>query len=347
MAAGLLVRFRPNGPWRAGPDSGRRDRVDLIYHSDSLYSAVTSAMGRLGMLDEWIAATAANESGNSGVRFSSCYPSHKGTLFIVPPQSHWPPPESAKVRFKRARFVPLKLVRDLLSDKPIEEDHWHADGESECLIPLERRYTGGPMRKAMRTSAAVDRLDCGRVEPHATACLEFAPDAGLWMVVAFSGDDAKARWSGPVQGALRLLADSGFGGERSRGWGRTEMPEFTEGDLPGMLWKARQETEAVEDAPPQEQAYWLLSAYIPAESDTVDWKRGSYGTFERSGRIESATSWGGGLKLTSPMVTEGSVLFADSEPRGVAKNVAPAGCPHPVFRAGFALTIPIPWRRAL
>src|SRR2546422_5284904 len=30
--------------WRIGPDSGARDGTDPIYHSDTLYSAVTGAM---------------------------------------------------------------------------------------------------------------------------------------------------------------------------------------------------------------------------------------------------------------------------------------------------------------
>ena len=49
MNPGLVVKLRPAGPWRIGPDSGARNRVDVIYHSDSLYSAVTSAMSRLGV----------------------------------------------------------------------------------------------------------------------------------------------------------------------------------------------------------------------------------------------------------------------------------------------------------
>ncbi len=43
MPAGLLIRLRPTGPWRIGPDSGDRDRVERIYHSDTLYSAVSRA----------------------------------------------------------------------------------------------------------------------------------------------------------------------------------------------------------------------------------------------------------------------------------------------------------------
>ncbi len=58
MNPGLIVKLRPTGPWRIGPDSGARNRVDAIYHSDSLYSAVAQAMSRLGALEEWLDATA-------------------------------------------------------------------------------------------------------------------------------------------------------------------------------------------------------------------------------------------------------------------------------------------------
>ena len=41
------------------------------------------------------------------------------------------------------------------------------------------------------------------------------------------------------------------------------------------------------------------------------------------------------------MVTEGSVLVAGDVIRGAAPDVAPDGFAHPVFRAGFALSIPL------
>jgi hypothetical protein len=89
----------------------------------------------------------------------------------------------------------------------------------------------------------------------------------------------------------------------------------------------------------------LLSLYTPAESDAVDWKRGNYATVLRSGRVESAARWGEAKQPTT-MISEGSVLLASSEIRGTASNVAPEGFPHPVYRAGFAVTVPIPWRVA-
>ena len=108
MPAGLLIRLRPTGPWRIGPDSGDRDRVERIYHSDTLYSAVSSAMARLGMLEEWLDATA--RAPEPAVRFSSCFPFHGDTLYVMPPRNLWPPPASSKVRWKGARFVPLSVV---------------------------------------------------------------------------------------------------------------------------------------------------------------------------------------------------------------------------------------------
>jgi CRISPR type III-A-associated RAMP protein Csm4 len=155
----------------------------------------------------------------------------------------------------------------------------------------------------------------------------------LWTVAEFAEDTARDRWTGPLTAAFRLLADSGMGGERSRGWGRSEMPEITAGELPGLLLKQpKSETES---------GYWLLSLFHPATTDVVDWQQGDYELTTRGGRVESQAGWGDGKKLTR-MVTEGSVIVASATPRGSVADVAPDGFAHPVYRAGFALAISIP-----
>ena len=246
MNPGLVVKLRPAGPWRIGPDSGARNRVDAIYHSDSLYSAVTLAMARLGSLEEWLEATARN--GRPAVSFSSCFPFQEDIGFMIPPRTLWPPTSpallSARVRWKSARFVPLGIVHSLVSGQKLDETRWSVDGPSECLVPAG---SPGPFRTALRWSAAVDRLT-GSTERHSMACLEFRPGAGLWSVVSFAGDPARERWLDPVKAAFRLLADTGFGGERSRGWGRSEPPEFIEGTLPDMIL-----AESPAPAPPIEE----------------------------------------------------------------------------------------------
>lgn len=313
----MIVRLHPTGPWRIGPDSGDRDRVDRVYHSDSLYSAVSNAMARLGMLEEWLDATA--RASDPAVKFSSCFPFHGETMFVVPPRSLWPPPPSAKVRWKGAQFVPLSVVEELVNGRAIAEENWIVDGASECLIP---QGASGPFRVAVRSSAAVDRHG-GGVEPHSSACLEFAPNSGMWLMAAIGED----RWKEPVMAALRLLADSGFGGERSRGWGRAEV-SFRDQDSP------------IASATEGPVAWWMLSLFHPSSEDAVDWNRGNYALTTRSGRVESF----GEAKKATRMVAEGSVIIAASPPRGAATDVAPDNCEHPVYRAGFAVAVAIPWR---
>jgi CRISPR type III-A-associated RAMP protein Csm4 len=382
MNPGLVVKLRPAGPWRIGPDSGARNRVDVIYHSDSLYSAITSAMALMGGLDAWLDATA--RSAEPAVCFSSCFPFLDDIGFIVPPRTIWPPSSpalmSARVRWKSARFVPLGIVQAILSGQTLGPDDWSVDGPSECLVPAGRL---GPFRTSVRWAAGVDRLT-GASDRHSTACMEFRPGAGLWLAVSFADDAARDRWQDPIKAAFRLLADTGFGGERSRGWGRSETPEFLEGALPQMILAGAGEqtgavgqgpgvgetpepaTEVPAEAPapdkePTEgdanvlaegpspdprppspdQSHWLLSLFAPGASDTVNWERGDYALLARGGRIESPAG-SGDLKKQLQMVAEGSVLVASNNPRGAAPDVAPDGFAHPVFRCGFALSIPLP-----
>ena len=159
--------------------------------------------------------------------------------FVVPPRTIWPPTSpqamSARVRWKSARFIPLSVVESILSGKKLNENQWSVDGASGCLVPAGK---AGPFRTSVRWNAAVDRLS-GSCERHATACIEFREGCGLWTVAGFHDEAARDEWQERVKAAFRLLADTGFGGERSRGWGRSETPEFVEGTLPGLIIEYR------------------------------------------------------------------------------------------------------------
>jgi CRISPR type III-A-associated RAMP protein Csm4 len=250
-----------------------------------------------------------------------------------------------KVRWKGARFVPLAVVEALVAGRSIEEDRWAVDVESECLVPSsDAGHPAGPFRVAMRSSAAVDRLTGASVAAHSAACLELRDGAGFWAAVAFGDADAEAKWAEPVKAALRLLADSGMGGERSRGWGHSRMPLFSGGTFPELLVRPEPQTPIPvegEPAPPIETAYWLLSLFSPAAEDLIDWDSGNYVFLARGGRVDSPAGIGAQKKVLR-MVAEGSVLFSAAAPRGTARDVAPDGFPHPVYRSGLAFCIPIP-----
>ena len=338
MQPAFLVRFPAAGPWRIGPDSGARDRVESLLHSDALYSAICAAMGQLGLLEGWLDAIFRRPEGPA-LRLSSCFPFQDDTHYVVPPRSLWPPAPSGKIRWKGARFVPLQVVEALLAGRHPGEDRWRVDGPSRCLVPAERDE--GPFRTATRSSAAVDRLS-GNVEAHRTTCLEFSSGAGMWALGLWADESAKEQWDASARAALRLLADSGFGGRRSLGWGRSLEPEFRDGALPGLIFDSAPGLQAGSDAEPPaapETAYWMLSLFNPGESDTVDCGRGSYSLLTRGGYAAP-----GGVKKLSRMVAEGSVIFAGAPTAGAAQDAAPEGAGHPVYRAGFAFALPMPWR---
>jgi CRISPR type III-A-associated RAMP protein Csm4 len=199
-------------------------------------------MQQLGLLDEWIEATARAEA--PAVVFSSLFPFQTDILFAVPPATLWPPPANlltsptptflTKIRWKAARFVPLNVIDLLLTGQPLLAEQWLPDPESGCLLRRDRP-SSSPFRFVLRSGAAVDRLTNTGGDVNAAACVEFEQNAGLWTVARFLDNAAEATWSGRIQAAFRLLADSGFGGGRSRGWGQTQGVEFTTGSWPGLL----------------------------------------------------------------------------------------------------------------
>jgi CRISPR type III-A-associated RAMP protein Csm4 len=345
MPSALLIRLRPSGPWRSGPGEGARDRVDSLYRSDRLYSAVCHSLDRLGQLEQWLEASAG--SAQPAAVLSSLFPFQGDTLFAPPPETVWPPAPSSlrspspvfltRVRWRAAKFVPLAVIEALLTGAPVHADQWIADADSGCLLRRDRPQSS-PFRHAVRSHAAVDRISGASFESQRLACVEFEPGAGLWGVVVFTSREAAARWRAPLESAFRLLGDSGFGGHRSSGWGQAPDPEMIAGDFPALLLPrlARLSTSNGHLSP----LHWLLSLYSPGAADDVDWTEGKYSLLVRGGRVESRAG-SGALKKPARMVSEGSVLSA-SRILGRAVNVAPDDFPHPVYRAGFALALQLP-----
>lgn len=352
MQPALLVRLQPIGAWRYGPGDGACDRVDTVFRSDRLYSAITLAMEQLGHLEDWLEATARDS--DPAITFSSLFPYLGDTLFAVPPYTLWPPPPSlvssqspvllTKIRWKAARFVPLTVIESLITNQAILAEQWIPDPESGCLLKRDRP-TSSPFRFAKRGGVAVDRIT-NRVAPLETlACVEFERGSGLWTVIRYRHAAARSEWGERIKAVFRLLADSGFGGRRTIGWGKAEPVSFQEGDWPGLLFPTieRLSTSGGRSSTPNGEAslYWLLSVYSPSPADRIDWGGGDYKLTVRGGRIESR--FGSGVeKKSARLVSEGSVLAAQAEPIGAAVDVAPNGFAHPVYRSGAAVAVRLP-----
>jgi CRISPR type III-A-associated RAMP protein Csm4 len=347
MQPAVLIRLRPAGPWRFGPDDGGKDRLDASYRSDRLYSALTIAARQFGWLEDWLEATA--NAPKPAVAFSSLFPYQGDTLFAPPPATVWPPPAAqvttpskaflSKIRWNAARFVPLSVIETLLAGETILADQWIPDAESGCLLRRDRP-SASPFRTVNRRSAAVDRFTGAAVHIDSAACVEFEAGSGLWTAARYSSAEAHAAWDGRVRAAFRLLADSGFGGRRSSGWGQAAAPEFRQGTWPALLMpKLARARNGNGDG--EKPLHWLLSVYSPSAADTVDWSGGDYRLAIRCGRIESAGARSAEKKSVR-MIAEGSVLSSESELVGAAVNVAPDGFPHAVYRSGLAVALKLP-----
>jgi hypothetical protein len=301
-------------------------------------------MRQLGLLDEWLDATA-RAGGAPAVAFSSLFPFSSDALFAPPPATLWPPPAAqvtapspvflTKLRWNAARLVPVSLVETILLGQSVLADQWLPDAQTGCLLRRDRP-NAAPFRLTTRTAAAVDRASNAAVQAHATACVEFEPGAGLWGIVRFLDDAARDRWQARIKGAFGLLADTGFGGRRSSGWGQTQAPDFQTGTWPGVLMPKlarRLQTDSYEAT-----GHWLLSLYSPNQSDTVDWSAGDYSLAVRGGFVFT----NGHAKKLVRLVTEGSVLASFHNPVGAAVDTAPDGAPHPAYRAGFAIALRLP-----
>ena len=352
MRSALLIRLRPAGPWRYGPGDGAPDRVDTLYRSDRLFSALTLALQRLGYMNEWLEATV--RTAEPAASFCSLFPFQGDTLFAIPPATLWPPPSAqvtapnavflSKIRWKSARFVPLNVIDALATGAGILADQWLPDPESGCLLRRDRPATS-PFRVLQRSYVGVDRLAHSVNSLVTSGCIEFEPGAGLWTVIRYRDAAAEAAWNARVQAAFRLLADTGFGGRRTSGWGQAHSPEFQRGAWPSLLFpklgRLNGNGSSAANGGRQSSRFWLLSLYSPSQADQVDWATGEYQITTRSGRVESGFK-SGAEKKTVRMVAEGSVLFAASEPFGAAVDVAPEGFEHPVYRSGLALALELP-----
>jgi CRISPR type III-A-associated RAMP protein Csm4 len=345
MQPAVLIRLRPLGPWRSGPGEGGRDQADPCFGSDRLFSAVTLAMQQLGTLGDWLEATVRRVDGPA-VAFTSLFPFGSDGLFAPPPATLWPPPPGqvttpspvflSKLRWKAARFVPVTLVETILLGQNVLADQWLPDAQTGCLLRRDRPSLS-PFRFASRTAGAVDRATQSAVQIHTSACVEFESGAGLWTMARFANAGAEEQWGERVRSAFRLLADTGFGGKRSSGWGQTQAPEFQAGSWPGVLMPklARRLQSNSGEAT---DTHWLLSLYSPSPADAVDWSGGDYSLAVRGGFVHGT----GESKKLVRLVTEGSVLAATQELAGAAVDVAPESAAHPVYRSGFALALRLP-----
>jgi CRISPR-associated protein Csm4 len=238
--------------------------------------------------------------------------------------------------FKRIRFISERVFAALLRGDSLTfrvgdcingEAAWVTAEEKQHLQTWADDATGDVVlwKNAVVPRVTLDRISSASEIWHfGEMC--FAHDTGLWLAVAFNadhGDELRRRFTA----CLRLLGDTGLGGERGAGHGL-----FTVGE-PQEL--------ALAEAPAASH-FVTLAPVCPrdaAEATRLADEGSTYELLTRRGWVTSPE--GSHLRRkTVRMFAEGSVLAGRQVRAGRLADVTPeAFVSHRVFRYGYAFPV--------
>jgi CRISPR-associated protein Csm4 len=152
----------------------------------------------------------------------------------------------------------------------------------------------------------------------------FRQGCGFYLLVDDKGPDGAAHRC-YLESALHTLGELGLGGRRSVGLGQFDIGPAQEVSPP---------------AASVPEAHLLMSLYHPARDEVGGGilKGARYELIVRRGWIFSPDD-ASQRRRSVRMLAEGALL--PWAPTGDMLNAAPLGFPHPVYRSGIALTLPV------
>ncbi|MCU7517953.1 MAG: type III-A CRISPR-associated RAMP protein Csm4 [Ignavibacteria bacterium] len=291
-----------------------------LIHSDTLFSAICCTAAML-YGNEF--TTELLKEGN--FILSSAFPFFRESLLLPRPLNFLPEISqerySLRKAFKKTRFIPLRMVEDILNGNLEITGINENDLTNQCLLPCS---PGTCSRKFYVRSeiprVTIDRIDNSPSIYHFTE-LRFDSEAGLYFFA-----EVKKALQEKFLASLRLLGDEGIGGDRTAGKG---------------LFSIETETILL-NLPQKPEAFLLISTYLPASEELKDFlpERSFYEIKARGGWISNSSY----KRRTFRMFTEGSVLSFRNKnyPKGQVLN---AYCnleeAYQVFRNAQAFVLPI------
>ena len=251
---------------------------------------------------------------------TSTFPFAKDVYFFPKPLMLSTPSKKSK----RVRFVSQSLFQNIVSGTPPEfNENQLVNGEEVWMTPEEREQleTSDDDDFTIWTTNTRPRVTLGSrnsgSEIWHVQTVQFNTDCGLWFAAQFDSDETKHK----IETLLRVLGDTGIGGERNAGYGTFDFTETTL-EIPTPETGSQFVTLAPICPKSPEQLTRLLTGNIAYTLNPLTGWVSSTGTASRRKQVN--------------MFAEGSVLHASDTHIGRLVDLRPDNWEHPVYRYGYA-----------
>ena len=251
---------------------------------------------------------------------TSTFPFAKDVYFFPKPLMLSTPSKKSK----RVRFVSQSLFQNIVSGNPPEfNENQLVNGEEVWMTPEEREQleTSDGDDFTIWTTNTRPRVTLGSrnsgSEIWHVQTVQFNTDCGLWFAAQFDSDETKHK----IETLLRVLGDTGIGGERNAGYGTFDFTETTL-EIPTPETGSQFVTLAPICPKSPEQLTRLLTGNIAYTLNPLTGWVSSTGTASRRKQVN--------------MFAEGSVLHASDTHIGRLVDLRPDNWEHPVYRYGYA-----------
>lgn len=344
MLKAFKLRFTT--PLHFGRGREELDKSELIYHSDSLRSALFSI--GLQLFEEW----EQKEIFFDGFRISSCFPYAKDELFLPKPvmkkELNIVNVDNDKVSkvIKRIDFLERSIFENYLTK---EEDITDIDFEnitpdgificrdketyifSENGVKIKKPFFKTEIQQ--RVQIPLPGTNDQNSRPFNIDRIFFEKDCGLYFIAEFKDEMIEQQ----VSTALKILGANGIGTDRTVGNGLFEFDE---------------EKDVISDfkinTSFNNSAYISLGLFLPSQEDhkEIDFTRSSWNLIKRGGYMggSSFEKFARLRKRSVYMFAEGSILKSNIELKGKVEDLKPNWNDnemHSVWRDGQCIMLKI------
>ncbi len=225
-------------------------------------------------------------------------------------------------KLKKVRYLSERRFRQIVDDEPIAFDADDLINDGQLWIHGEDNCPHTVWKTEKRPRVTLDRQSSASEIWHLGG-VKFNKDCGLWFDAKFDTEETQTQ----IGTLLRVLGDTGIGGERSAGYGLFDL-----------------HSKPAEPQPESESDRFVtLSPTCPRDAEQLDALiQGdvAYTLEGRSGWIGSTE--GNGLRRQQIwMFGEGSVLSGSGARVGRLVDLKPDSFSHPVWRYAYAWPIKI------